>query len=127
MEHSTLIFPIIFTDLEFDLITIERDRLADSLILLHELGQEHPSLLKTKIELAILDLNEIINRHNVTGYKWTSYVVSILLIKIQFLISILAKMDSNKSLELFENLLSVHSTLDEILERKRIEANDLVN
>lgn len=118
MENRPLIFNCILNEVEIFKLQEIKNKLADSLFELHRTAIGCDRLLHAKIELTILDLREVLNSKNLKGYAWTSYILSLLLLKIYYIMSILEPMESLQATELFEVFLEIYVSLDKFLDHK---------
>jgi len=89
MESRPLIFQCVFTDEEFKKLEKIRDTLADLIFDIHEVSVSNFKLLPVKFEFTLLDFRDILIYRNAKGYKWNSYTLSIVLLKMDYIYEVL--------------------------------------
>lgn len=118
MKSQFLIFDCIFNDQELSLLNREKYNLSDMLINLHSLSIGNTKLLSTKLELTLLDMRELVNYKNARGYKWNSYILAMLILKLEYLVNILEPLKEQAAQDLFLKMLDSYTTLSELFEIK---------
>ena len=103
MKTHFLIFPIVFSDTDFETLTIQ-------VITLKNLNFERlTSLIQCKqsiiyhIAHAVLDIQEILDNRNCKGYRYNSYCLNLSILKLTFVFELL----KSKDLLLFREEISI--------------------
>jgi len=122
MQAKYLIFDCVFNEQEMYILNKHKNILADCLIGLHSIGHSYKQLLYPRVELALLDLREIINQKQIVRAKWNSYVLAMLILKLEFTINMLEKLTDSNSCELMETISNSYYRLSELFDYKAAES-----
>jgi hypothetical protein len=97
------------------MLTSVLDDLASIVFDIHSLNDRHKSIISVKYDLILLDLKEIINRHNCSGYLFTAYILQLAILKMSFLIELICKDDSPSARHCASVLYDSIKNLDDML------------
>jgi hypothetical protein len=85
MESTIIIYPMFLTDNEFYKLTLVKDSLTELEKSIIDISCDHSRLQGIRLVNCILDLGEIIKYRNIKGYKWNSYILSMIIIKLTYI------------------------------------------
>lgn len=89
MNYLPLIFPIVFSDDDFKTLDTFKDVLTDLITELNEISVCNPKMLGLGFYNVLQDLKEVIRYRNAKGYKWNSYLLRLILVKLEYVNEVL--------------------------------------
>lgn len=117
MTHLPLIFPVIFSDEQFQKLDQIRNILTEMIIELNEISVCNRKLLQVDLSRSVFDINEIISYRNIKGYRWNSYILRMSILKMEYIIEVLSHEDQQKHLMLLSDLKNSQNSMLLILEQ----------
>jgi hypothetical protein len=111
MNSIPIIFQCVFSDEQFTQLREIKDELTDSIIELNDISVGNPRLLKLNLPFLLLDFKEMISYRNCRGYKWNSYILTLLICKLDYIVATVKESADLNSINLVDNYNNIVSSL----------------
>lgn len=115
MSSASLIFPCYLSDSQFQILQEEKTILQKYLHLKDDPNDKKLSAIRYYIGLAIFELTNIIQQHNLTGYRFNSYALHNVNLKLSFIYELMRKYDPEGITLKATDLANTHYRLELIL------------
>lgn len=121
METKFLIFPCVLTSQDQETIKQVYSDLGSIIESLQTISELKSKFDKVRLPLVLFDLREIISNLNINGYRWNSYCLNMILVKLTFYLQILEQSDKWKASYHVSDINAIIKTLSSILGAKYYE------
>ena len=121
METKFLIFPCVLTSEDITILKNVYQDFSELIIKLDSISELKPKFDKVRLTLVLFDLRELFLNENISGYRWNSYCLNMVIVKLTYHLSLL-----ENNLELFYNGImyevnSVITAISQVLAAKYYE------
>lgn len=124
MSNHFLIYPCVFNDQEYETLRTEFENCTNYLLKLNEITYLKPKFDAIRFPMLLLDFSEVLRYRNKRGYKFNSYILNMLILKIEYQITLLEKDDNLWITEIVHEMKETARKLTEILISKQDEPEE---
>lgn len=121
METKFLVFPCPLTSGDIVILKDTFESLTDLILRLDKITELKPKFDKVRLPLVAMDLKEILHSSNYAGYRYNSYCLNMIIVKLAYHLSVLESAGSFMLDEIIIDCKSIMTTISAILQAKYYE------
>jgi hypothetical protein len=89
-----LIYPCVLTDNDLELIKVQGINVSKCLIECSETGMKQKENINYHLTKVVMDIQEIVLNRNLKGYRYNSYLLNMIELKLTYVYELMRKLDS---------------------------------
>ena len=125
METKFLVFPCPLYTSDIAILKDIFESLTDLILRLDSIQQLKPKFDRVRLPLVAMDLKEILNSSNPLSYRYNSYCLNMIIVKLAYHLSILEAATNLFVSELIVDIKSIMTSVSAILQAKYYEWSEI--